>query len=714
MTMNNNETEQLRTQLAAAQETIKALSRRMHQLEHGEAQLPLQKQLQSYQQRIEEKNEALHEVTNWFELTVQHSMDAIIRIDQQGTIQSWNPMAEQMFGYTEKEALGQLVENLLIPERLHDKHLDQLHRHLKLEDSEYSSLRIEAIAQCKDRSELPIEFVSSPVRKDDTLALIMVIRDISERKAAEKALTESHANLEMLVAQRTREVRDLATIIEVTVDFVGIADLQGQALYINPAGRRMVGLEPDSDISPLEFSDFHDKETCQRIAEEIMPKTLEQGVNEDIIEFLDRAGNIIPTACTVMSLPDEKGLADRIAIIARDLREEIALQRKIEHGQRLESLGVLAGGIAHDFNNILTAILGNAALAELKVDQPLMTSRYLQNIVKSSERAAALCKQMLAYSGKGKFIVKPLNLSEMVDDITKLLNVSISKNVAININLEHQLPAVDVDEAQIQQVIMNLVINASDAIGDDDGTITIETGVMNTDNSSWRTAYMQDDMPQGRYVYLEVADNGCGMDEKTLQHIFDPFFTTKFTGRGLGLSAVLGIIRGHHGTLKVDSTPGIGTSFRMLLPISRQKINNDKAIIEDNNSWHSSGTILIIDDEEAILEIASLMIEDMGFKAITATDGIEGVNTYRQHLDEISAVLLDMTMPKMDGEACFHELRKINDKVAVILSSGYNEQDAISHFTNQGLAGFIQKPYRSEALEQIIRSVIDTLPTITN
>jgi len=706
MTMSDNE-EQLRAQLAAAQETIKALSRRMHQLEHGDAQLPLQKQLQSYQQRIEEKNEALHEVKNWFELTVQHSMDAIIRVDQQGAIQSWNPMAEQMFGYSEREALGQLIENLLIPKRLHDEHLGHFYRQLKREEAELMSLRIEGRAQCKDGSELPIEFVGATVRQGNSLAIIMTMRDVSERKAAEQALNDSYASMEMLVTRRTRELQNLATIIEVSVDFVGIADLQGRVLYVNPAGRKMVGLSYDAPVETMNFMNFHDAETCQRLAEEIIPKTLEQGIYQEEFEFIDCDGNIIPTDCTIMSLPNEQGVADRTAVIARDLRDQIALQRQIEHGQRLESMGVLAGGIAHDFNNILTAILGNAALAELKVNEPLKMVKYLRNIVKSSERAAGLCRQMLAYSGKGKFIVKPLNLSEMVNDITKLLNVSITKNVNINITLAEQLPAVDIDESQIQQVIMNLVINASDAIGDKSGTIKIETGVMDTDDFSWRTSFMQDDLLPGHYVYLEVSDNGCGMDDKTLQHIFDPFFTTKFTGRGLGLSAVLGIIRGHHGTMKVDSTPGIGTTFRMLLPISQQTAVSDDLIRENGQSYRSSGTILVVDDEDAILEIASLMLEDMGFNTITATDGLKAVETYRQHRDVITAVLLDMTMPNMDGQECYQVLHEINNDVIVVLSSGYNEQDAISHFSHKGLAGFIQKPYRTEALEKVIRAAID-------
>ena len=384
-------------------------------------------------------------------------------------------------------------------------------------------------------------------------------------------MTDSHANLEMLVARRTRELRELATIIEVDVNFIGIADLHGRILYINPAGRRMVGLTEEAPLDAMSFSDVHAPETCQRLTTEILPKTLEQGVCEVKLDFIDSDGNTIPTAGTIMSLPDEQGLVDRAAVIARDLRDEIALQRQIEHGQRLESLGVLAGGIAHDFNNILTAILGNAALAEQKVDEPLKIARYLHNIVVSSERAAALCKQMLAYSGKGKFTVRQLDLSETVRDITKLLKVSIAKNIAIDMNLAQQLPAVDVDEAQIQQVIMNLVINASDAIADDDGTIRIETGIMETDDTSWRTSFIQDDLPPGRYVYLEVSDNGCGMDEKTLQHIFDPFFTTMPPGQGtgLGLSIVNSIVQAHDGRVELRSPVegDHGTEVVITLPV---------------------------------------------------------------------------------------------------------------------------------------------------
>jgi len=408
-----------------------------------------------------------------------------------------------------------------------------------------------------------------------------------------------------------------------------------------------------------------------------------------------------------MSLPDEPDRQGRLAVIARDLRDEIALQRQIEHSQRLESLGVLAGGIAHDFNNILTAILGNAALAELKVNQPIEMPEYLSRIVESSEKAAALCKQMLDYSGKGKFIVKPVDLSGMVREITKLLDVSIAKNITITLKLTDQLPLVDADKSQLQQVIMNLVINASDAIGNKNGTITINTDVMTPDHAYLKSSFVQDSLPDGHYVFLEVSDNGCGMDEKTQRRIFDPFFTTKFTGRGLGLSAVLGIIRGHHGALKVDSKQGCGTTFRMLLPISSiTEMDNDTGTA-DNKARNGFGTVLIIDDESAIREIASMALESAGYNTLSATDGINGVEIYQANSDVITAVLLDMTMPRMDGHACLQELRHINNDVAVVLSSGYNEQDAISSFTHEELAGFIQKPYRPDALINVISTAIE-------
>ncbi|MDX8386970.1 MAG: response regulator [Ghiorsea sp.] len=386
---------------------------------------------------------------------------------------------------------------------------------------------------------------------------------------------------------------------------------------------------------------------------------------------------------------------------------QVDMQAQVEHMQRLESLGVLAGGIAHDFNNILTVILGNAAMAERKaVVNPRATQGYLSNIVNSSERASDLCKQMLAYSGKGKFVVRSVDLSAMVAEITNLLEISISKSVVLKYHLTPQLPAVMADAAQMQQVIMNLVINASDAIADKSGVISVNTGVMHVDRAYLSSTSLDDDLPEGRYVYLEVSDTGKGMDKETQAKVFEPFFTTKFTGRGLGMSAVLGIVRGHAGAIKLYSEVDRGTTFKMLLPMTERPADALFPLEAVNESWRGSGTVLIVDDEETIREMASMMLEEMGFDTLTAQDGVHGAEVYSEHQKEVVVVLMDMTMPKMDGKACFTELRRINKDVKVILSSGYNEQEAISSFAGQGLAGFIQKPYTPKALQAKLQQLL--------
>jgi len=496
-------------------------------------------------------------------------------------------------------------------------------------------------------------------------------------------------------------------IIETSSDFVGMADSSGRAMYVNPAGRRMVGLAEDEDVTSMSISDFHPPADAEKLMTTGFPQLNAEGGYRTKINFIHRNGEEIPTTAAFSVQKHANGTADSYAVIAHDIRQELQQQQRIEHTQRLESLGVLAGGIAHDFNNILTVIMGNAAMAVRKVDsQPDAMPKLLGNIVNSSEKAAELCKQMLAYSGKGKFIVEPINLSHMVEEITKLLEISIAKSVVLKYHLCDPVPAVEADAAQMQQVIMNLVINASDAIGDRSGVISIDTGIMHADRNYLRDTCLDEGIAEGRYVFLEVSDTGCGMDKATQQRIFDPFFTTKFTGRGLGMSAVLGIIRGHHGTLKLYSEPGHGTSFKMLLPISDQAAIPLKQKQDKSHNWQGSGTVLIVDDEESIRESAAMMLEDMGFATLTAADGVEGVEIYRQFQNDITAVLLDMTMPRLDGKGCFREIHRINPEAKVILSSGYNEQEATSHFSGLKLTGFVQKPYSPETLIKAMQEML--------
>ncbi|RMH51163.1 MAG: response regulator [Zetaproteobacteria bacterium] len=503
------------------------------------------------------------------------------------------------------------------------------------------------------------------------------------------------------------------TIVETSPDFIAIVDPTGKIRYLNPAGHHLVGLPAEVD-PPLLRECLHPDE-ADRLQQEILPQLQREARYQTRLRLAHRDGSEIHTLAAFTTLPGGGSDAGSFSIMARDIRREIARQEKMEHTQRLESLGVLAGGIAHDFNNILTAILGNAAIAERKAratNEDL--ARYLSNIVRSSERAADLCKQMLAYSGKGKFVVQPLDLSQLVTDITKLLEVSIGKSVVLKYRLAEGLPPVEADAAQIQQLIMNLVINASEAIGEKSGVITVTTGLMHADRDYLRETCLDEDVPEGRYAFLEVADTGCGMDEATRKRIFEPFYTTKFTGRGLGMSAVLGIVRGHHGTMKLYTEPGAGTTFKVLLPVSTrvEQPSADPAANGDDTAppWRGEGTVLIIDDEETVRTSAAMMVEALGFDTLTAADGKEGVACYRAHRKEIVVVLLDMTMPRLDGRGCFRELRRIDKDVRVILTSGYNEEEVTSHFAGKGLAGFIQKPYRPELLAERLRAALARRP----
>lgn len=398
--------------------------------------------------------------------------------------------------------------------------------------------------------------------------------------------------------------------------------------------------------------------------------------------------------------------------LARDLterkkfeEERLAMERQLLHTQKLESLGVLAGGIAHDFNNLLTAIIGNAEIGRrrLKPESPAMSN--LEGIEQAAQRAADLARQMLSYSGRGKFIVEPLDLNVLLEEMLHMLEVSISKKAILRFNLHRPLPAVEADATQIRQILMNLIINASEAIGDKSGVIATTTGCMDCDESYLQQVWLEDNLKPGLYVYLEVADTGCGMDKETLSKLFDPFFTTKFTGRGLGMAAVLGIVRGHKGAIKVYSELGKGTTFKILLPACNRPaelFNNAK---QNGQNWQGTGKVLLVDDEESVRAIGVDMLQELGFETLTATNGWEALEKFRHHPD-IRFVLLDLIMPKMDGEQCYRELRQLDPQVKVVLCSGYSEQEVTQKFIGKGLAGFIQKPYKLSVLQEILQKIV--------
>jgi signal transduction histidine kinase/ABC-type amino acid transport substrate-binding protein/ActR/RegA family two-component response regulator len=391
--------------------------------------------------------------------------------------------------------------------------------------------------------------------------------------------------------------------------------------------------------------------------------------------------------------------------------DRLVLERQMQHAQKLESLGVLAGGIAHDFNNLLTAMLGHMNVAQMKLAPESPAHPHLESLERVIHRAADLTRQMLAYSGKGRFVVRPYDLNHMVQEVTHLLEVSIPKKIALRFDLAPSLPPVEADAAQIQQVIMNLVTNAADAIGDRDGTIRLTTGTNQLDRAYLDQVFQGQELQPGPYVTLEVSDSGCGMAPEVLGRIFEPFFTTKVTGRGLGLSATLGILKGHRAGIRIYSEPGHGTTFKLLFPTSEAELAKP-ATQAATPALARKATILLVDDEEMIRDAATAALESLGLTVLTAENGLEAVAAVQQPGVTIDLILMDLTMPQMDGREAFQAIRRIHPNMPVILSSGYNEQESIQAFMGRGLAAFLQKPYTLRALERTILDVLARTPSV--
>jgi len=541
-----------------------------------------------------------------------------------------------------------------------------------------------------------------PVRdaEGNIAGAVEVALDVTEQRRAQEALRKSEREKDLILSSVAEEVL--------------FQDTRHRIIWANRAAAESVGATPDQLVGRPCYTVFHPRtEPCPGCP---VHKVFETGQPE-VAELQTESGRY----WLIKGYPirDAEGNVTGAVEVALDItaqrlaeEERRRLEARIRDAQKLESLGVLAGGIAHDFNNLLVGILGNAGLAHLEMppDSPLRP--YCEQIERAALRARDLTNQLLAYSGKGKFQVRPANLSDLVRDTADLLRVSIPRHVALDLHLDPALPQILADATQIRQVVMNLLTNASEAIGDSPGTITLVTGSIHADRQYLAGAFIDEDIPEGDYVFLDVSDTGCGMDAETRAKIFDPFFSTKFSGRGLGLAAVLGIVRGHCGAIRVYSEPGHGTAVKVLFPAAVEQGTHEPAAPAEGaapvptEGFRGSGTVLVIDDEPSVRDVARAILEKVGFEVLVAASGREGLERFRAGADRIVAVLLDMTMPDLAGEEVFAELRSIRPGVPVILSSGYNEQDATRRFAPAGLAGFIQKPYLPADLLSKVRAAL--------
>lgn len=536
-------------------------------------------------------------------------------------------------------------------------------------------------------------------------------------------LRQTLEDLRQSLAERKRSEEELrvsreyfATVFNSIHDALLILDTQtGQLLDVNRRACEMSGYSREemlaNGLGPLcaDMPPYTMAEVAQSLE-----KIRTEG--PQILEWLakTRAGTLVWVEVNGHRV--QIGPDDRLVITVRDIRERktaeeerLNYERRLQETQRLESLGLLAGGIAHDFNNLLAAILGNIELALMAIPEKSSPYEDIQAAIIATKRAADLVQQMLAYAGKGRFLIESVDLSQLIRETVQLIQTSVTKNARLNLHVPASLPPIDADATQLRQVVMNLVINAAESLGDRSGTIDVSAGVRDSQDISPAHVFPGEPLPPGPCVYLEVADTGSGMPPERLDKIFDPFYSTKFIGRGLGLPVVLGIVRSHKGAIQVDSQAGKGTTFRVFFPVSPQPApaRNPPEPSAAPAGWNGAGQLLLlVDDDQGVIETGVKLLTRLGFQVLCATDGQHALHLFHAQASKIAGIILDLTMPNLDGAQALAELRRIRPNIPVIVSSGHGEQEVMQRFAGLEPDGFLQKPYTLEGLRNTLRHIL--------
>jgi PAS domain S-box-containing protein len=537
-------------------------------------------------------------------------------------------------------------------------------------------------------------------------------REVEERKRVEEEVRRLNTDLEKRVQDRTaelaranRSLADLAAIVQHSHDAIASMTLDGTVTSWNPAAEQMFG--------------YTRQEVTGKSVRRLVPANRYQEF-EEIVDRLVRGGEIPPFETmrlhkdgreldvwfSISPLKDENGAITGASVIIRDITEKKRAETTLRETQKLESLGLIAGGVAHDFNNLLVGVMGNASMVLDAMTTNDPSREFVEAILSASESAAHLTSQLLAYAGKGRFVIREIDLSGVVRDIGALIATSIPRHVHVELELAPDLPVLQGDPGQMQQLVMNLVLNAAEAIPKErQGTVWATTDSVYLLSDEARRSHGGERLKPGPYVRLRVRDDGTGMGRELVERIFDPFFSTKFTGRGLGLAAVQGIVRGYNGVIEVRTAMGQGSTFEVLLPANSAPEPAPTAAPE-RQDLQGSGTILLIDDEEVVRLTTRRTLERFGYTVLVAPDGARAVEIFHEHAAEIEAVILDMTMPMMSAEETFRRLRAPRPDLPVILSSGYDESEAMQRFQASGIAAFIQKPYAARKLASLIKRIL--------
>jgi two-component system, cell cycle sensor histidine kinase and response regulator CckA len=606
-----------------------------------------------------------------------------------------NDRVSEMTGYSKEELVGQSARMLYATDQEFDFVGHEKYRQIALNGSGSVDTRWRR----KDGTMVDIHLSSAPlVAGDLSCGVTFTALDITERRRGEDALRESEKKYRRL--------------IEMLQEGIWMIDADARTTFVNRRMAEMLGYTAEEMLGKhlFSFMDGDGMEECKRLLDRRF-----RGIEEQHdFEFLRKDGERIFVRIETAPITDENGvIVGALAGVQDQTERKLAederrlFETRIRESQKLESLGMLAGGVAHDFNNILLAIQGNLEFAVESLPPEAPARESLVEVERAAKRAADLCRQLLAYSGKGRFAIGSLSLARAIEETARMLAVSISKKAELKFDLAPDLPLIEADETQIRQVLMNLIINASEALGEESGTISIAAGTMRCDRARLNEMTNGEQLPEGHYVFLEVADTGSGMDEETRRKIFDPFFTTKSAGRGLGLPVTLGIVRGHGGAIGIRGEPGKGTAFRLVFPASASTNEHIEERPASSADWRGSGTVLLVDDEEMVRSVAKRMLEHLGFDVLLAPNGAEALEIFRARAGTISCVILDLTMPRMDGIETLAALRRVSRDVKVMLSSGYSEHEISRRFSGKGFSGFLEKPYRLSELGGKLRDALE-------
>ncbi len=539
-------------------------------------------------------------------------------------------------------------------------------------------------------------------------AVLGVAMDITERKLAEEALRESEARFHALF--------DWSPTGMMLIDPVDAG-----VLDCNEVAAESLGYTRD-ELRRMHVPDFEAKLGAAGL--EAMHASVLGGQPARFDTELRRKGGELRDFAVSVAKVMVSGRALLYAALIditerkRAESERLEMEKRLLHAQKLESLGILAGGIAHDFNNLLMAMLANLDLALQDTGVGSSSRRGVEEAAKAARRAADLTRQMLAYSGKGKFIYTRVDVGALVRENAGLFEVVVPRAISMHVEIADDLPVVEADVGQVQQVIMNLITNAAEAIGENEGRIELRVRVRECDEEYLSRTRLEERAKPGRYVGLEFSDRGCGWAEGTQARLFAPFSTTMYMGRGRGMAAALGIVKAHHGALIVNSVVGEGTRIEVLFPACEEGEEAGTGTGTAGEAGEASergkevvfgGKVLVVDDEAAVRDICRIMLESMGFSVLMAADGEEAIRVFRERSGEIVCVILDMSMPWLDGRRTLEELRRIRPEARVLLSSGHGEQEAMELLEAKKV-GFIQKPYMSgdlrRALGQLLGSVV--------